>query len=149
MRIISKLFIAGAFVLVAVTSQPVGAKAETNEVVCLAKNIYFESRGEALAGKLAVAQVTLNRVKHKQFPKTVCEVVYQPRQFSWTANKRQMIRDAKAWRESLEIARSAVGSGITELRGFTAIYFHSGRKPPDWGKVRLVAKIGKHKFYVA
>jgi spore germination cell wall hydrolase CwlJ-like protein len=149
MRTISKLFIASVFALATVTSQPVVAKADSREVVCLAKNIYFESRGESLAGKLAVAQVTLNRTKHENFPDTVCGVVYQPHQFSWTAKRRQAIKDSKAWQESLEIARDAINNGLSELRGFSAIYFHSGRKPLDWGRVRLVAKIGKHKFYTA
>lgn len=148
MRTISKLLIASAIALATFASTPAGAKADSQEVLCLAKNIYFESRGESLAGKLAVAKVTLNRTKHEDFPGTVCKVVYQPGQFSWTAKKRHTITDYKAWQESLEIARDALATGLTELRGFSAVYFHSGRKPQGWSG-RLIAKIGKHRFYTA
>ena len=51
---------------------------------CLAMNIYHESRGERLEGQIAVAQVTINRMEHTKWPSTICEVVYQPKQFSWT-----------------------------------------------------------------
>jgi len=148
MRTISKLLIASAIALATFATPPVVAKADSQEAVCLAKNIYFEARGESLAGKLAVAKVTLNRTKHEDFPDSVCKVVYQPGQFSWTAKRRQQIRDSRAWQESLEIARDALRTGLTELQGFRAIYFHSGRKPPGW-RGRLVAKIGNHRFYNA
>ena len=52
-------------------------KAKADEVECLALNIYHEARNQPTAGKLAVAQVTLNRVKHDRFPNTICGVVYQ------------------------------------------------------------------------
>lgn len=149
MRTISKLFIASVFALATIATQPVAAGSDSRETICLAKNIYFESQGESFAGKLAVAKVTLNRTKHEDFPSTVCGVVYQPRQFSWTAHKHQKIKDIGAWQESLEIARSAMKNGLAELQGFKAIYFHSGRKPREWGNVRLVAKIGRHRFYTA
>ena len=47
------------------------------DVACLSKNIYFEARGEDTEGQVAVAHVTLNRVEHKNFPNTICEVVHQ------------------------------------------------------------------------
>lgn len=146
MRTISKLLIASAIALATFATPPVVAKADNQEVVCLAKNIYFESRGEPLQGKLAVAKVTLNRTRHEDFPNSICKVVYQPGQFSWTAKRRHVIKDSRAWQESLEIARDALATGLSELRGFSAIYFHSGRKPPGW-RGRLVARIGNHRFY--
>ena len=148
MRTISKLLIASVIALATFATPTVVAKTDNNEVVCLAKNIYFESRGESLAGKLAVAKVTLNRTQHPDFPSTICKVVYQPGQFSWTTKRRPTIRDRQAWQESLEIARDALASGLTELSGFRAIYFHSGRKPYMW-KGRFLAKIGNHRFYNA
>ena len=51
---------------------------------CLAMNIYHEARSESMQGQIAVAQVTLNRVEHDKWPSTICEVVYEPKQFSWT-----------------------------------------------------------------
>ena len=54
---------------------------------CLALNIYHEARGERVEGQIAVAHVTMNRVNHEKWPSTICEVVYQPKQFSWTHDK--------------------------------------------------------------
>ena len=50
---------------------------------CLAQNIYFEARSESQAGMIAVAQVTMNRVKHPRYPNTVCEVVKQDPTYTW------------------------------------------------------------------
>lgn len=62
-------------------------KVVMREVECLAKNIYYEAGSEPREGMLAVAQVTMNRVKSNEFPRSVCGVVYQQRkgvcQFSW------------------------------------------------------------------
>lgn len=56
-----------------------------SEIGCMAQNIYHEARGESFAGKLAVANVTMNRVHSGIFPNTVCDVVYQRGQFSWVS----------------------------------------------------------------
>ena len=79
------------------------------EVDCLAKNIYFEAKGEPRAGKIAVAEVTMNRVKSKQFPRSVCAVVYQKTkgtcQFSWVCEGKKVIRNRAAWKESCKLLR--------------------------------------------
>src|SRR5262249_58140344 len=49
----------------------------TKSEKCLAEAIYFEARGEAVRGQMAVAQVVLNRVFSEKYPNTVCGVVYQ------------------------------------------------------------------------
>ena len=55
-----------------------------SDLVCLAENIYFESRAESIEGKAAVANVTRNRVKDKRWPETYCQVVQQgPKRESW------------------------------------------------------------------
>jgi len=54
------------------------------EIKCLADNIYFEARNESVKGQVAVASVTKNRVKSKHYPNTICKVVWEHRQFSWT-----------------------------------------------------------------
>ena len=65
------------------TLKPVD-RISSKERDCLAANIYYEARGESVKAQKAVAHVTLNRVKSKQYPKTVCAVVLQNKQFSWT-----------------------------------------------------------------
>ena len=59
-----------------------------NETYCLARNIYFEAGNQPLAGRIAVAHVTLNRVNDVQFPNTICAVVYQTKwKINWKGNK--------------------------------------------------------------
>lgn len=123
----------------------VSTQADDASIMCLAKNIYYEARGEPKAGKLAVAKVTLNRVASPKFPDTVCDVVYQKYQFSWTLNHKRKIIDNSAWGESLELARHAIDTKLTYLN-LPVLYFHNATVSPDWGK-KLVAKIGNHYFY--
>ena len=124
-------------------------KHNERDLECLAKNIYFEAKGESLTGKIAVAQVTLNRVLHKEeFNKTICGVVYQKDQFSWTAYKNIMVRDQKQWRDSLHIAKGIL-QGKLFLEGFEALYFHANYVKPTWRTTkRYVRTIGKHIFYI-
>ena len=124
------------------------ATQKTRELDCLAKNIYFESRGEPFHGKLAVAQVTINRVLHSsQFKSTICGVVYENKQFSWTLKKNAEIRDKKAWEEAVYIAHAVV-YGTAKLVNFPALYFHTKQVKPYWKNDKTIVKvIGNHIFY--
>ena len=66
---------------------------DDKEVTCMAKNIFFEAAIESTAGKLAVAHVTLNRVDSKQFPNSVCEVVYDGPHYTSASGKQYPVRD--------------------------------------------------------
>lgn len=122
-------------------------KATNAEIMCLAKNIYYEARGEPMHGKIAVAQVTLNRVTHRtQFEASICGVVYAKHQFSWTMEKHREPR-GEAWREAQALAK-AVLVGTVHLPEFKALYFHNLTVNPRWNKTKeLVARIGNHIFY--
>ena len=122
------------------------------EVDCLAKNIYFEAKGEPRAGKIAVAEVTMNRVKSKQFPRSVCGVVYQKTkgtcQFSWVCEDNKSIRNRAAWKESLQIAETILI--LDRKYGIigSAKYFHADYVDPSWAEhKKLIRKIGNHIFY--
>lgn len=133
-------------VLLATNNTNTIAYAKNNELICLAQNIYFEARGEPFKGKVAVAQVTLNRVKHDNYADTVCDVVYQPNQFSWT-KKYSKIVDKQAWAHAKEIAELVL-SGDVRLPNFHALYFHSNTITPKWAnKKKPVLRVGKHIFY--
>jgi len=115
---------------------------------CLALNIYHEARGERVEGQIAVAQVTLNRVKHDEWGSTICEVVYQPKQFSWT----HMIEDQdpkenRAWFQAKVIARDVmIGNVEDPTKG--AVYYHANYVNPNWAKYMVLSKvIGNHLFY--
>lgn len=122
-------------------------KYSEKDVQCLAQNIYFEARGEPIQGKIAVAQVTINRANHlTQFDKTICGVVYAHKQFSWTEHNNK-IKDWKQWREAKYLAKSII-SGQIKLPKFAALYFHNLTIQPRWVKKhRYLATIGNHIFY--
>lgn len=120
---------------------------KSQELVCLAENIYHESRGESLQGQIAVAQVTVNRVRSGKFQNTVCKTVYAPSQFSWTQRKPKKPKDLKAWQASLEIARVVLSQSIP-LPDFQALYFHTKQVRPSWAnRLTVVAVINNHIFY--
>ena len=115
----------------------------TREYNCLVKNIYYEARGESKEGKEAVGLVTLNRLRDPRYPKTICKVVYQPGQFSWTADAalpKKIV--AEEWILAMRAATAAYNSAST----FSATHFHNISVRPKW-KLTRVAKIGNHIFY--
>lgn len=129
--------------LVAATDRPDDIDPELR---CLAGAVYFESRGESLAGQLAVAHVVINRAKSGRFPKSLCGVVHQPSQFSFVrGGKIPAIRNAAQWNNAVAIAQIARdGSWKTQAPG--ALFFHARYVSPGWRKTR-VASIDNHIFY--
>ena len=119
------------------------------ELGCLAMNIYHEGRGEPIRGMAAIAAVTMNRVSSAQYPDTICKVVWQPKQFSWTKinARHHVIRDAEAWQQALVIARLFM-NGATLSQIGDATHYHSVRVQPSWSEESaLVARVGDHFFY--
>lgn len=145
--VVSAIWATPTGVLHIAKSEPV-LDIQKRDLICLAENIYHESRGEPFWGKVAVAQVTLNRVKHPtQFNSTVCGVVHARNQFSWTLDKQKRIKDKDAWREAVTIA-TAVANGTLWIKDFSALYFHTHQVKPRWRKqFSVVATIGNHVFY--
>ncbi len=127
---------------------PVASQSYEAEMDCLARNIYFESRGEPLEGQYAVAYVTLNRVLDSRWPDTICEVVYEPNQFSWTTNRDRPIREHDAWVDAQTVARSSYAQYHMLGRDITdgAVYFNAGGRQDYHGGLTLV--VGNHKFYM-
>jgi spore germination cell wall hydrolase CwlJ-like protein len=116
------------------------------ELECLATNVYHEARGEPYLGQLAVAQVTLNRVETKGFPDSICSVVYQPSQFSWTLFK-SSITEKAAYQQALSVAKHALETTIDVTNG--ALFFHTVQiRRPVWAKSYEEAiVINNHIFY--
>ncbi|HET7410548.1 MAG TPA: cell wall hydrolase [Paracoccaceae bacterium] len=121
---------------------------------CLAEAMYFEARGEGLAGQLAVAEVILNRVEATQYPDTVCDVVLQGAadggacQFSYncdgTANR---IGNERVWKRIGKVAWLML-QGRPRTLTDEALYFHSTSVRPSWSRKFLrTAQIGRHVFY--
>lgn len=116
------------------------------EFDCLVRNVYYESKSEPRNGKLAVALVTLNRVDDPRYPKTICQVVHQKSQFSWTRKYSGVKINKVQWQQSKDAAMEAyMNRGI--LGHFKATHFHNDSVRPNW-KLRKVARIGGHQFYM-
>jgi len=123
---------------------------------CLSKNIYYEAGTEPFEGKVAVAQVTLNRVNSGQFPNDVCKTIYQKNvfyekvvcQFSWACDRDSGTTPPNNanYRESQEVAKKVL---LEEFRlpGLKeAMYYHADYINPGW-KREKITKIGHHIFY--
>lgn len=121
---------------------------------CLTEALYFEARGEGLAGQIAVAEVILNRVDSPRYPNSVCGVVRQGSdkphacQFSYNCDgKPEEIADKSAWRKAGRIARKMLDGRPRDLT-LEATHYHNTGVRPRWAK-KLVptAQIGEHVFY--
>jgi spore germination cell wall hydrolase CwlJ-like protein len=123
---------------------------------CLAMNIYKEAGGEPFEGKVAVAQVTLNRVDHPSFPKEVCGVVYQKNiimekvvcQFSWYCDSTHTSRpvNKETYAESYAVAKKVLLEGFRLESLHDALYYHADYVNPRW-PYEKIGKIGTHIFY--
>ena len=145
-------------------------KPNQKELLCLAQNIYFESRSDNLAGQFAVADVVLNRVFDERYPNTICGVIQEGPisqwhlekhgkkvpvrhkcQFSWYCDgKSDLPTDNDAWQKAQLIAYQ-----ITVHRQFLGItegstHYHAYYVDPSWAKrFQQIGSIGLHKFYRA
>jgi len=135
-------------------------KAVNKELRCLTSNIYFEAASESTAGKLAVALVTINRVKHVEFPNTICGVVFEGQerkdklcQFSWTCDKlinKNVPKKTNLWDDSEKLAKIVMfqQDTIVDITN-GAIYYHADYVLPKWSKtMKKVATIDRHLFYI-
>lgn len=122
-------------------------EALSNELECLAGAIYFEAKGESLAGQLAVGRVIVARAKSGRFPSSYCGVVYQPSQFSFIRGRAMpsINRTSRYWRSAVAIAQIAdSGSWRSPVEG--ALFFHAARVSPNWRLTRM-ARVDNHIFY--
>ena len=120
----------------------------TTALVCLALNVYWEARNQSIAGQVAVAQVTMNRVHSPDYPDNVCDVVYQNKQFSWYWDgKPDKPVEPSAWDWALAVAGAVMdGSVHKDLVGVT--HYHAVYVKPYWADhMELVAQIDDHVFY--
>lgn len=134
----------------------VTAAERTKQLECLTRNIYWEAASEPFEGKVAVAQVTMNRVDTGRFGSGVCGVVYQKNvfyekvvcQFSWycEGNHKTKAVHPPLWRESEEVAKKVLLEGFRLPSLKNALYYHADYVNPGW-KHPKIEKVGRHIFY--
>jgi len=155
----------GAFLMfVLLFPTKVNAFDENNDIYCMAQNIYFEAGNQPLAGKIAVAQVVINRTNHPNYPTTMCDVIYQAKwkenwlgnlvpirnqcQFSWFCDgKSDDPVDSPTWMNSLKVAADVVQGKYGDItEGST--HYHSIYVNPYWAdSLNETVVINEHIFY--
>jgi spore germination cell wall hydrolase CwlJ-like protein len=123
---------------------------------CLATNIYYEAGNQPFEGKVAVAQVTINRTESGLYPADICKTIYQKNiiyekvlcQFSWVCDRAVMARPVNRtnFKESEEVAKKVLLEGFRLPSLTEAMYFHGDYINPGW-KREKITKIGNHIFY--
>lgn len=159
--------LAGQRATVEVAAQQYLADLGADQLQCLAKNIFFEARNQSIAGQVAVAWVTLNRVDSTRYPNTICRVVQQANrdsngnpirnrcQFSWYCDGKSDVIPSnaiaqRAWEQSQLIAQVVL---LDYARGHAspvedATMYHADYVMPYWADdYSLVAVIDQHIFY--
>lgn len=134
----------------------VSIRTRERQLECLALNIYREAGHEPFEGKVAVAQVTMNRVADGRFGHDVCGVVYKKNvvmdrvvcQFSWycDSNHRNRPINRSAYDESYEVAKKVLLEGFRLSVLKDALFYHAVYVNPRWPHERI-GQIGQHIFY--
>ena len=135
-------------------SKPVTMEERERQLTCLAKNIYFEAAQEPFEGKVAVAQVTINRAESGKWPPDICGVVYQKNvifgklicQFSWYCETGPKVKSNAAYTESMEVAKKVLLENFRLASIKNAYYYHADYVNPNWNKPKIT-QIGRHIFY--
>lgn len=149
MGISKKITIALAMVI----GQSASADNRLEDLECLAKNIYFEARNQPWVGQVAIAQVTINRVKSASFPNTICEVVKQQKrkicQFSWYCDgKSDNPKDLKDYDKAMDIAIQSYSGTIPDVTEGALWYHATYIKKPFWAYAfKEKVRINEHIFY--
>ena len=120
------------------------------DMACLTRNVYYESRGEPYAGRLAIAQVTGTRVEARQWGRSICNVVYAPIQFSWTSDPSKRYKSPRnaEWLSSERIVQDyAQGIRVKGLENATHFHAVSLGRPSWTRRLKPVMTVGNHVFY--
>lgn len=129
----------------AVAAQDLSPAAD-RELNCLAVGVYYESKGEPLAGQLAVAEVILDRTTSGRFPRSVCSVLTQRGQFSFVRGGQiPTPPNNEHWRKAMAVAKVAQ-KDLWESPVDGALYFHARHVSPRWKRPRA-GTVGNHVFY--
>jgi spore germination cell wall hydrolase CwlJ-like protein len=130
-------------------------KARAKSEKCLAEAVYFEARGEAVRGQIAVAQVVMNRTFSGFYPSTVCGVVYQNKhrhfacQFTFACDKvADVVREPDMWDRARKIAKAMLDGQLWLPEVAKSTHYHAYWVRPSWvHEMKKMYKFGVHTFY--
>lgn len=137
-------------------SSKITLEVRERQLACLARNIYYEAGNQPFEGKVAVAQVTINRTESGQYPSDICKTIYQKNivyekvlcQFSWVCDRDTTVKaiNTANFKEAEEVAKKVLLEGFRLPSLKEAMYFHGDYINPGWKRERIT-KIGNHIFY--
>lgn len=145
----------GAYHIQDATAQEVVNSISKEDRHCLQQNIFFEARNQSTLGQVAVAWVTLNRVESSRYPDSICDVVWQHKQFSWTHDGKKdtpsdNVLEQKAWEKARTLAEVVLidwARGLNSPVGEATMY-HADYANPYWSdSYERVARVDSHIFY--
>lgn len=152
MKPLKRVLLSLTLALFSITLSPALHDVNQNDLYWMALNIYYEARNQSTYGKIAVGVVTLNRLNHPMFGKTIEGVIKQRKQFSWYNNKRVVTpAPSVAWEDSMMTAKHVLQLPkdhdiMNSLRNVT--HYHATYVSPQWKNSMIkVAQIGDHIFY--
>src|SRR3954451_9990861 len=130
-------------------------KARAKSEKCLAEAVYFEARGEAVRGQIAVAQVVMNRTFSGFYPATVCGVVYQNKhrhlacQFTFACdNNKDVVKEPDMWERAQKIAKAMLDGQLWLPEVDRSTHYHAYWVRPSWvNEMKRMYKTGVHTFY--
>jgi spore germination cell wall hydrolase CwlJ-like protein len=130
-------------------------KARGRHEKCLAEAVYFEARGEAVRGQIAVAQVVMNRAFSGFYPNTVCGVVYQNKhrhlacQFTFACdNVADVVREPDMWDRAKKIAKAMLDGQLWLPEVAKSTHYHAYWVRPSWvHEMKKMYRFGVHTFY--
>ena len=130
---------------------PKTLKSYEEALACLKANIFHEARGESIEGQRLVGFVTLNRVADRRWPNTICEVVYQRAQFSWTFDQPYINlgspRERAAYVTATAVAKEVLSGEAKDLSNGATHYYAPKKVNPVWAAAyRTVSIVGNHRF---
>ena len=131
------------------------AKSRAKSEKCLTEAVYFEARGEAVRGQIAVAQVVLNRAFSGKYPDTVCGVVYQNKhrhlacQFTFACdNNPDVVREPDMWDRAQKISKAMLDGQLWLPEVDKSTHYHAYWVRPSWvNEMKKMYKFGVHTFY--
>jgi hypothetical protein len=131
------------------------AKSRAKSEKCLTEAIYFEARGEAVRGQMAVAQVVVNRAFSGYYPNTVCGVVYQNShrhlscQFTFACDGiRDVVKEPDMWERAKKIAQATLDGRLWLPEVGKSTHYHAYWVRPSWvNEMKKMYKYGVHTFY--
>lgn len=122
-----------------------GADVQHDDLICLARTVYAEARGEPREGQLAVAYVVLERTGVPGYPETICDVVLEPNQFA--TSEMDLPKNWEAYQAAMLVALDVLqGKSANPVEGATYFYAYKKAKPYWARQFTEIAVIGNHRF---